>query len=405
MKRITHLFLLLSFTLLATHPAGAKDKFLAPVGTSTKAVTSADNVEAFSNGSGAVAIKDLVYLWSAGSVAKASATTTGQPAIGVVYEIVDATHCLVLTRGVFGAWTTGMTPGQAYYLAETSGTIQTTPVLSATKLAQYVGRAVSTTDLYFNPQNMSLSGTSAGQYVALDWEGKLPAVDGSAITNVSPYAADSWDFSWVTANGDLLSNGWVQGGTQNETTASTTVDGVNCYSLTPSSTSGTAYLKHANTAATGAWELRVKIYLPVSSGTTDNHGVAYNPDTTQSGTKRYQYMASATGIQTWTGSAMATIATTPDLTGRWLDLTVRTYVTSTGLANTWQEVWAGRSLIWSGMSPTALGATTSAGDLNLGRLTVGTVQDVIYIAAIQLRWSGVNQAPPFYTFRAQTYPL
>lgn len=56
------------------------------------------------------------------------------------------------------------------------------------------------------------------------------------------------------------------------------------------------------------------------------------------------------------------------------------------------------------MSPTSLGATTSAGDINIGRLTTGTGVPVIYIAAVQLK-NGINPAPPSYTFRRSAYPL
>lgn len=250
--------------------------------------------------------------------------------------------------------------------------------------------------------------TAAGTTTALtvgSGASNIPQLDGNGLLAAGVYPADSWDFEWTTATGDPTSNGWTQGGTVNTVVASTTQASVACYSLTPPTDSGTAFLKYASTAAAGNWELRLKAYFPVSSSTNDNHGFLYNPDTTQTGTKRYQYMFTATAPQYWTGAAMSSLVTTPDLTGRWIDITIRTYVTGTGLANTWQELWVGRNLMWSGMSPTSLGATTTAGDIAVGRLTTGTVQDVIYIAAIRLKHSGVNAAPPSYTFRSETWPL
>lgn len=176
--------LLLSLLLPVLASAASKDRFVTSTGTQLVRVTSADNVETLSNSSGAVAVGDAVYLSAANTVAKASASTMGQPVYGLVYEIVNATTCVVITRGVFPSWSTGLTPGQAYYLAETSGTLQTTPVLGSGKLAQYVGAAVSSTDLWVEPLNMSLVGTSAGKILTLDYQGKLPAVDGSQLTGV-----------------------------------------------------------------------------------------------------------------------------------------------------------------------------------------------------------------------------
>ena len=162
----------------------AKDKFLQGVGGELRPITSADNVAPFTNASGAVSVGQAVYLSGAGAVAPASATTTGQPAIGFVYEVTDLTHCVVIFGGVFESFTTGMTPGDSYYLAEAAGTVQTTPVLGATKLAQYLGKAISATDLRVEPEQMALVGTSAGNLIALDYAGKLPAVDGSQLTNL-----------------------------------------------------------------------------------------------------------------------------------------------------------------------------------------------------------------------------
>jgi hypothetical protein len=181
MRTFTFLLLLLlpSLTL-----AASKDRFLTSSGGQLVRVTSADNVETLANASGEVAVGDAVYLASAGTVAKASASTTGQPVYGIVYEVVSATSCVVLTQGIFPAWSVGMTAGQAYYLAETAGALQTTPVLASGKLAQLVGYAVSATDLMVQPTNVRAVGTSAGNLVALDYAGKLPAVDASQLTNL-----------------------------------------------------------------------------------------------------------------------------------------------------------------------------------------------------------------------------
>lgn len=238
------LLLLLLFSLSLTGTALAKDRFLTTTLGQNKLVTSADNVEVLANSSGEVAVKDVVYLSAAGTVAKASATTTAQPAFGIVIELVDATHCRVLTRGVVDSFSTGMTAGTAYYLSETSGTLQTTPVLGSGKLTQYVGFAVSTTALMVEPQNMSLSGTSGGQLVTMTYDGKLPVVDGSNLTNLPSGGmggtAGTTDNALVRANG---TGGSVLQGSAlicddsgnlsgiNNITLSGTVDGVDVSSI------------------------------------------------------------------------------------------------------------------------------------------------------------------------------
>ena len=180
------LILLLLFVLLSATAASAKDRFLTTTLGQNKLITSADNVEVMANSASAVAVKDAVYLSSAGTVAKASATTTAQPVLGIVIELVSSTQCRVLTRGQVDAFSTGMTTGTAYYLSETAGALQTTPVLASGKLAQYVGVAASATALLVEPQNMSLSGTSGGQLVTMTYDGKLPVADGSNLTNLPP---------------------------------------------------------------------------------------------------------------------------------------------------------------------------------------------------------------------------
>lgn len=207
----------------------SKNKLLIGSGGKAISVTISDNVESFTTGVDAVAVGDAVYLSAASTVTKASATTTAQPALGFVYEIVDSTHCLVITGGVFFDFTTGMTPGQAYYLAESAGTIQTTPVLGATKLAQYLGVAVSATDLQVEPQQMNLSGTSAGKLVALDYAGKLPAVDGSQLTNL-PGGTTTFAVHQVSHSlsiGDAIrwsGTAWVK--SQADSDANADVDGI-----------------------------------------------------------------------------------------------------------------------------------------------------------------------------------
>lgn len=203
----------------------AKDRFLRGVGGELQPTTSADNVAPFTNASGAVSLGQAVYLSGAGAVAPASATTTGQPAIGFVYEIVDLTNCVVIFGGVFESFALGMTPGDSYYLAEAAGTVQTTPVLGATKLAQYLGRAISATDLRVEPEEMARIGTSAGQLVAVGYDGYLPVLDGRNLTNLATFAVNQATHG-LSVGDAIRWNGsvWVQ--SQANSDANADVDGV-----------------------------------------------------------------------------------------------------------------------------------------------------------------------------------
>jgi hypothetical protein len=240
------LILLLLFVLLSATAASAKDRFLTTSLGQNKLVTSADNVEVLANSASAVAVNDAVYISGAGTVAKASATTTAQPVLGIVIELVSTTQCRVLTRGLVDAYSTGMTTGTAYYLSETAGALQTTPVLASGKLAQYVGVAASSTALLVEPQNMSLSGTSGGQLVTATYDGKLPAMDGSNLTNLPPGGDGIAGATGSTDNAVLRADGTGGGTAQasalicddsgnlsgiNNITLSGTVDGVDVSGL------------------------------------------------------------------------------------------------------------------------------------------------------------------------------
>lgn len=218
------------------------------------------------------------------------------------------------------------------------------------------------------------------------------------------YGANAWTYSWATADGDPTTLGWTAQGTVGLTVASTTQAGVACYSLTPSSSSGTAYLKYSTTAAAGNWTLYLRAYMPVAS-TAAMHGFAYSPDATQSGSKRYQYGLTATSIGIWNGTGLSSIVATPDLTGRWVDITIQNYVTATGVANAWQVITIGNTVVYNALAPQSLGATSAAaGDILVGRLATGTSVSVIYLANVAFK-SGINEAPPAFNFKSETWPL
>jgi hypothetical protein len=89
---------------------------------------------------------NAVYLsgsttWTA---ADATAEATASDLIGIR---VSAT--IVLTHGVYT--TTGLTAGSIYYLSETTGLITTTKPTTSTSIVRVIGYALSTTELFVNP--------------------------------------------------------------------------------------------------------------------------------------------------------------------------------------------------------------------------------------------------------------
>jgi hypothetical protein len=256
------------------------------------------------------------------------------------------------------------------------------------------------------------TGTGAGNVVVLDGSARLPAVDGSQLTNLpasSPWAAESWTNRWQTSDGDPTSNGFSQGGTQNLTIASTTQGspGIACYSLTPPVASGTAFLTAAWTAANASWELYAKVWIPDSAtGGTQRLIISYSPGATASGSKRIDIGFSSTACLIFGGTNMTALVTCPDFTDQWIDLLVQCYQSADGAANSWWRISIGRLVIYSGPPPSTLAgtATGGAGSVYIGRLSASAQVTPFYIADLAIR-TALNEAPPDYRFRSSTWPL
>lgn len=249
--------------------------------------------------------------------------------------------------------------------------------------------------------------TAAGRSILDDATvGDIRTTLGVDASGTSPYAADSWDYSWTYADGDPTSLGWSQSGTQTLTVAADTIGGVNCYSLTPSGSSGTSWISKATGfSATGSWEMRAKIYWPTSAGVAPRFSLMYNPDTTASNSKRFEFSVSTAGPSYWNATTTTTLGSVGDLSSQWIDMTWRVYRgTGTDVANAFVETWVGPVRV-SGLVLGALGATNpAAGSIQIGRSNIGTQTDVTCIASIQIK-NGVNAAPPSWTFRSSTFPL
>lgn len=81
---------------------------------------------------------------------KADATDATKPAIGYVKEAATGgSNVSVYTDGFLPG--SGFTPGSKYFLATTPGQVTTTPPSGSGNIVQYIGRAISTDKIKFEP--------------------------------------------------------------------------------------------------------------------------------------------------------------------------------------------------------------------------------------------------------------
>ncbi len=95
---------------------------------------------------------NLVNVWNDGGtvkVRKADSTTSGKEAIGFLLTGVNAPVAATVYFEGINTALSGLTSGSRYYLSTTAGTITDTPPNAAGNVLQYVGLAISTTELSF----------------------------------------------------------------------------------------------------------------------------------------------------------------------------------------------------------------------------------------------------------------
>lgn len=133
---------------IQTNAAGVIDVTLLPagVGANTRTVTAGETLAA----------GDLIYIAAAGTAFKADANAEGKEAVGFV--LAGITNGATGTA-YFGSQTvsglTGLTVGSRYFLSNaTPGAVALYGSLTfaTADIIQEVGRALSTTELYFEPQ-------------------------------------------------------------------------------------------------------------------------------------------------------------------------------------------------------------------------------------------------------------
>ena len=247
------------------------------------------------------------------------------------------------------------------------------------------------------------AGTSANNVVQLDGTGKLPAVDGSALTGVSasPYAADSWDAVWEAADG---ATGWTTSGTATTNGIATTA-GKSSYTVITASSSALAYRTLAPSAPDGSFELRANIYLGTMAGASDpNSWVMFCAFG-----RLHRIILSAYGLSLYSSSGGAVpVASSGVPTSEWLTVTLR--VTSPDEGNTTPtvtavtvEMWIGE--IYAGVASSG-SVTTCGGTAHeaAGAFTVGTTTGLLTSAVSWAAYrEGHNDAPPSYTYRGLGY--
>lgn len=117
------------------------------VGGDTRTVTAGETLAA----------GNLIYLDSTPEAFKADANSDSKAAIGFVLSGITAaaTGTAYFGSGMITGLSS-LTPGAKYYLSTTPGGITTTKPSGAGDIIQQIGVAVSTTELYFEPQDAIL---------------------------------------------------------------------------------------------------------------------------------------------------------------------------------------------------------------------------------------------------------
>lgn len=97
---------------------------------------------------------DLVYVTSLGTVRLAKADAAGKEAVGYVLETAIAgSRVNVFFLGKIGGLS-GLTRGDRYYLSDTNaGKVTATPPTASGAVVQYIGTAITTSDLMFEPED------------------------------------------------------------------------------------------------------------------------------------------------------------------------------------------------------------------------------------------------------------
>jgi|JI10StandDraft_1071094.scaffolds.fasta_scaffold948477_1 hypothetical protein len=132
-----------------TNLAGVLDITLFPtsIGQDVRTVTAGENLSA----------GNLIYMSAAGTVFKADANAEGKEATGfVLTSITAAASGTAYFGGGVISGLSGLTAGARYFLSNSATgavALYASLTFGAADIVQQVGRALSTTELYFEPQS------------------------------------------------------------------------------------------------------------------------------------------------------------------------------------------------------------------------------------------------------------
>lgn len=132
--------------LVALDATGKLDTTVMPVGfgSDTSSITASETLAA----------GDFVNVWDDAStpkIRKADATTEGKEADGFVLAAVTSGNPGTVYFEGTNNQLTSLTIGARYYLNTTAGGVTTTPPSTTANIVQYVGRAISATEISFEP--------------------------------------------------------------------------------------------------------------------------------------------------------------------------------------------------------------------------------------------------------------
>lgn len=103
---------------------------------------------------GAITLNDLCYIETAGTIARATAASAGpHEAMGFATStVITGVSVTIQDQGIMSGFT-GLTPGARYFLSDvTPGGVLIDPgPVGAGKIAQFIGYAMSATEINFEP--------------------------------------------------------------------------------------------------------------------------------------------------------------------------------------------------------------------------------------------------------------
>jgi hypothetical protein len=107
--------------------------------------------------SGAIGAKELIYIKSDGTCAKADATTEGKEAIGFTLNAYSNGQTVIYyLPGTTIKGLSGLTPGAPYFMSTTPGAIASMASAPSTvgsgNVRMRIGTAISATELFFMPE-------------------------------------------------------------------------------------------------------------------------------------------------------------------------------------------------------------------------------------------------------------